>query len=1084
MTPSVIRTYRSVEVSPPSRLLLIAISQSSFARAQIVAPIHLLQRRDSPLGGWRGGPTWGMINATSYTPLESLLLFTWIRRTGASAFEAAAFPRFSRDLINHNSIKEDPTYDASRLNPDSLQELFLQLLQDELKNEATLHQQDATSADAPLSPNSKKRKRPGAAPQLTNLHEAREYAHRLPDAESKLWAKYKQRSAQQLWEQQEELAKLEAEIQQIQLQQQQQQQQAVEADNLRNSASATPNAPPTETPSRPPSVAPAGDAPQAARQPNGTAGPPTQPPTPVPSSAPNHVGPQPPPRQISPAQAAGAPKPPQPLVQPPVASQPGQFAQAAVPQASPRPPSATPPVLQPPQGIPTFSPHPGQPPSATPPASDVLQRPDNSQKPRHPSQPPPTQVPVPGSLKWEPPYQPYSIPQHQRPPPNIAQFPPQPGQQRPQQWSQQAPLQYPPQPPLQPAQQGYGQQHAQQQGPSGPRQILVAPQPAGHAPPPLQPAPVRSHSGSPAPLQPQRLPQGPSPLPVHAHLPQSPYQPTQQVFQPPQPHPLPTRIAPSVSATPPPLSPANAQSQQWQRPPATAQTHPPGAPQGQTPVLPQVPPTSQAPQYSSPYPQPARPTVPQHVFPPPVGTPGPSHRRPHPVLPRTPTTVPFAFRSSAGSGTRWTAAQPTPSTPGPGIGDLASPAFEPLSPILHTDSLSAHTSQTSPTKAKADDDGPARKKAPSNSGSAQRGLETRESSRQRRTPSVVPTREMADEMDLDSATKVKREEATPKPLEETGDTTADESVSGRRQITSPRASRVAGKRKRQESLASDHRAASENRSRVPPPPPGIPTHVLWTRGFPRVSVSTLDQISGHKHANMFSHPIRERDAPGYKTIVLSPTDLKSIRAAITAGNKAAATAAAALSGGEPSTSSVWLPISEELVPPRGIINSSQLERELVHMFSNAIMYNLDPHRGPGTAFMKGSGRGGKGANDHGQGGHGAGGADPGFLGYAVDENSVVNDTQAMFAEVDKLLMELRSTEAQPGVALAPLPPGAVPASDRLARWAGFTAASSAETPASVATVGEELGDDGEEHHTDRDAESTSGIVKRRRVGRG
>lgn len=339
-------------------------------------------------------------------------------------------------------------------------------------------------------------------------------------------------------------------------------------------------------------------------------------------------------------------------------------------------------------------------------------------------------------------------------------------------------------------------------------------------------------------------------------------------------------------------------------------------------------------------------------------------------------------------------------------------------------------------------------------------------------------------MDAESATKVKREEATPKPLEETGDTTADESVSGRRQLNSPRASRVAGKRKRQESLASDHRAASENRPRVPPPPPGIPTHVLWTRGFPRVSVSTLDQISGHKHANMFSHPIRERDAPGYKTIVLSPTDLKSIRAAITAGNKAAATAAVALPGVEQGTSSVWLPISEELVPPRGIINSSQLERELVHMFSNAIMYNLDPHRGPGPAFMKGSGRGGKGANDHGQGGHGAGSADPGFLGYAVDENSVVNDTQAMFAEVDKLLMELRSTEAQPGVPLAPLPPGAVPASDRLARWAAFTAASSADTPASVAGGGEELGEEGEEHQTDRDAESASGTVKRRRVGRG
>ncbi|KKY31275.1 putative wd domain containing protein [Diaporthe ampelina] len=177
-----------------------------------------------------------MINATSYTPLESLLLFTWIRKTGAEAFEAAAFPRLSRDLINNDSIKEDPTYDASRLNPDSLQELFLQLLQDELKNEATQHQQqDATPADASLSPNSKKRKRPGSAPQLTNLHEARQHAHRLPDAEAKLWAKYKQRTAQQLWEEQEELGRLEDEIREIQSQQQKR--QAAEADKLRKSAS-------------------------------------------------------------------------------------------------------------------------------------------------------------------------------------------------------------------------------------------------------------------------------------------------------------------------------------------------------------------------------------------------------------------------------------------------------------------------------------------------------------------------------------------------------------------------------------------------------------------------------------------------------------------------------------------------------------------------------------------------------------------------------------------------------------------------------------------------------------------------------
>lgn len=341
-------------------------------------------------------------------------------------------------------------------------------------------------------------------------------------------------------------------------------------------------------------------------------------------------------------------------------------------------------------------------------------------------------------------------------------------------------------------------------------------------------------------------------------------------------------------------------------------------------------------------------------------------------------------------------------------------------------------------------------------------------------------------MDLDTITKVKREDATPKPLEDAGDTTADESVSGRRQFASPRAPRAAGKRKRQDSIASEQRAASEFRTRLPPPPPpGIPTHVLWTRGFPRVSASTLEQISSHKHANMFSQAIRERDAPGYRTIVLSPTDLKTIRAAITAGNKAAAAAAAALPNGDPAHSSVWLPISEELVPPRGIINSSQLERELVHMFANAIMYNLDQYRGPGPAFMIGSGVGGKGANEaHGHGqGHGGGDASN-MIGYQVDENSVVKNTQAMFAEVDKLLIELRSTEAQPGVPPPPLPPGAVPASERLARgsFASASVVEKGQTPAS-AVGGSFAEDEADEHQTDRETEGTGNTTKRRRTGR-
>ncbi|KAK7229015.1 hypothetical protein V2G26_001185 [Clonostachys chloroleuca] len=144
---------------------------------------------------------------------------------------------------------------------------------------------------------------------------------------------------------------------------------------------------------------------------------------------------------------------------------------------------------------------------------------------------------------------------------------------------------------------------------------------------------------------------------------------------------------------------------------------------------------------------------------------------------------------------------------------------------------------------------------------------------------------------------------------------------------------------------------------------------------------------------MFATALRERDAPNYRQIVLQPQDITSIRSAIKQGNKAAVAAANSLPGGDPGTASVYLPYSEDIVPPKGIINSAQLERELVHMFCNAIMYNPDPDRGPGSTFMKRS------QEDEEE-----------VFGYRLDENGIVRNTQSMFLEVEKLLGDLRSAE--------------------------------------------------------------------------
>lgn len=476
-----------------------------------------------------------------------------------------------------------------------------------------------------------------------------------------------------------------------------------------------------------------------------------------------------------------------------------------------------------------------------------------------------------------------------------------------------------------------------------------------------------------------------------------------------QPHP-PQNLRPLASASPHPT-------------PATHNVPPKLAPA--QPAPPQQQPISRthspAQQDKSPYGPPR--AIPEHMMRQALSTPQ-GKRSAAPSQPQTPVQA-SPMPLTRGFGTKW-ASQSTPSTPRPIAEEPESPAFEPVSPPQRASSIARGSSRPVSVKDTPKKAEPAGRNRSSRASQRGRALSS--------TPSVAGTRRslsvvsQTDELSTDYHAKVKKEVSTPRLQEETGDTTADESVHGK------------------QATGSVSRSFKRKRQHTPQEPPAPPTHVLWTRGFTKVSSSALDQISSHRDANMFATGIRERDAPGYHQIVLQPQDITKIRAAIKHGNKAASTAASNLPGGDPGGPSVWLPISDDLTPPSSIINSAQLERELVHMFCNAIMYNPDPDRGPGQAFMNR-------LRDE----------EEEVVGYRVDEDGVVRNTRGMFVEVEKLLSDLRSAEKD----REPPAPTA----------AGSTAITTTETGAAAAAAAA-ADDTAEEEEEEADGQSVS---KRRRV---
>ena len=169
------------------------------------------------------------------------------------------------------------------------------------------------------------------------------------------------------------------------------------------------------------------------------------------------------------------------------------------------------------------------------------------------------------------------------------------------------------------------------------------------------------------------------------------------------------------------------------------------------------------------------------------------------------------------------------------------------------------------------------------------------------------------------------------------------------------------------------RKRSPSKSPEIEPPQAVPSRqdpiqfILCARNFTRTCAPLMNDVAAHKRASIFAKPLteRERVVLGYKSLIYRPQDLKSIKSTIHQGSRAVAAATEAANtpamdgespvpaiGASSKNTVLMLQKTIDIIPPKGIVNSAQLEKELIRMFANAVMFNPAPdqERGFGPAF--------------------------------------------------------------------------------------------------------------------------------------
>ncbi|PSK40086.1 Bromodomain-containing protein 8 [Elsinoe australis] len=816
------------------------------------------------------------LSTTRYTPLESLLFFQALRSEDLSSIN---FGKISNDLATLPLVKNDASFDRDRLSAHALQNLYFSLVKEEAREElenTTTNNLKQPQQNGELSPGSRKRK--AASPTLPTVEAAAKHLHLLPRLITKLYARYRETIVAAIKEEERTINVLDQEIKQF---------EDGEFDEKLRSEDGIPAPQQASEDTRP-----KGMPTEAIKAPEQTTSRPTTADAYAPAQSPSEERPRSSKASID-ALVNHTPEP-----------------ESIKAPSHGRQPSGT-----------TSTGHRG----SLPPLSEMA--PEHITGPSMPQQarPPSGHSPV----------------QHHGPPPPVYQASP------PVKHSSPYLNQYPMAAPSPPS-----QHQAASQSPTSPARML--PVPPGMK---VQGSPVMQNGFQPPP------PPGQMPMqPPHYGS------PSQQ-------RPSPVQASPAGRGYPPPQQqyPYAQQYQQYPGPQQQPYMQHPQAQQAQYQIRPsqqggfQLPPfqvSAQDPskvrhQYNNQRgtPQQNRYTQPHPSQPVPGGQSPYAQYSPFPQTPQPPprlsldsqrlTNSVIASLRKRRSTSTWKTPNHTPLNP---PRSPTRPAVEPFSPTKPAakpvENVRAEIpSSPPPEDSKPDDDTkqrkPIKKTTRKTRGSSVASSNIASSTRGRtRSQSVMSHADTATAEGPSTRTRggVKAEPSTPaEPASDPTETPAAKATRPRRSTLQPPSSAVrASPRGTPAPSNTDHREARRD-------------VVYATRNFSRLSSVILNEISAHRHAGPFQKPVSERDVEGYNDIIKRPQDLKSIKAAITAGSRAVNAAVAAKEAeaegeeedgaGQSTGSTIMLPKSEDLIPPKGIVNSAQLEKEVMRMFANAVMFN-------------------------------------------------------------------------------------------------------------------------------------------------